>query len=71
MCSALFAITHPLGVFFPASGTSFVMDQGVDTDAVVRQRRSERQAVHNELVALIREHKGVLLFDSEFKVGGV
>jgi len=58
-------------VFFSASGTSFVMDQGVDTDAVVRQRRSERLVVHEKLVALIRERKEVLLFDSEFKVGGV
>jgi hypothetical protein len=58
-------------VFFPASGTSFVMNLDVDTGELLRQRRSERLVVHNELVALISEHKGLLLFDSESKVGGV
>ena len=47
------------------------MDQGVDTDAVVRQWRSERLVVHEKLVALIHERKEVLLFDSEFQVWGV
>ena len=47
------------------------MDQGLDTDAVLRQRGSECLVVHKELVSLIRERKEVLLFYSEFKVGRV
>ena len=47
------------------------MNLDVDTGELLRQRRSERLVVHNELVALISEHKGLLLFDSESKVGGV